>query len=55
MIAEPGQSASKRGFFGLPASWVGWASVVIAVLAIASLFARRLLHRTLAFNRGHDA
>jgi len=34
---------SKRGLFGVPASWVGWTSVAVAVLAIAGFFVRRLV------------
>ena len=37
------RSQARGRFFAVPGSWVGWASVAVAVLAVASLFARRLV------------
>ena len=43
-VAETaGKSPAKRGFLALPGSWVGWLADAIVILAVASLFARRLV------------
>ncbi len=35
------QLATKRRFLRVPVSWVGWASVGLAILAVGGIFGRR--------------
>ena len=34
---------TNHRFLGMPASWVGWTSIVLAILAVAGIFGRRLV------------
>jgi len=38
---EADQLATRRTFFGMPRSWVGWASVALLLLGVLEVFVRR--------------